>query len=169
MTIHQFIEETSREWVTDFIANRIDTLRTKKIKATGELARSMEYEIRQSAVAEGVELLLAFEEYGRLVDMRRINPHEVGRSTIEALIGYVKEKGVQNFVRGFTRRRKYLPKSREKLLQQIAWGIAKKRARGKRKRKAWYNRAKSAGITDLYNQIAAGLLGWTAEEMNKQF
>lgn len=167
--IHDFIDEELLFWVQKFIHDRIATLRAKGMERTGQLSDSFEYEIKQAAFAEGRMLLLAFEDYGRIRDMRRIKPHEVGRDTVESLIGWVKQVGVEKFVRGFKRRRKYLPKSNDKLMRQIAWGIAKKRATGKRKRKRWYNQQKSAAINELFNEVVAKMPELVSENIAQQF
>lgn len=165
--MEEFLQSTLTDWAEDFIKNRAAELRNKKATATGTLTDSMRIESNRQALGEAAAVSVIFQDYGRILDMRRINPHEPGEDMIDNLIEWVRAKGVEKFARGFQRRRGYLPRSNEKLMQQIAWGIARKRGGGKNKRKVWWNKSKSAAVTDLYNAVAEGLLNVTAEEMKE--
>lgn len=167
--LKRYAEETAEAWVQDFIRARVAYLRKKFVKASGNLERSMQYEINSRAVKEAVTLLLAFEDYGRIIDMRRIAQHDPGRDMIEEIKAWVRDKGVGAFMRGYKRRRKYIPQNNERLLSSIAWGIAKQRAQGKRRRKRWYNKQKSGALTDLLNKLAAGLPDTVGPDLVKQF
>lgn len=165
-TLNDFINTTAEAWAAEFIQQRIAALERRKAVATGNLTRDMRYELTRQAVNEASRIVMIFEGYGRILDMRRINPHTPGEEMINNLIEYVKAKGVQNFKR--TRSKRFQPKTETKLIRDIAWGIARKRAKGKQRRKVWWAKSKSAAITDLFNQIAAGMLDITADEVVKE-
>ena len=129
----------------------------------------MQYEINRQAVAEVAEVLMAFETHGRFIDMKRLNHDVWGRNALDRVMAWVQRNGVDNFVKGYLRRRKYLPKTRQKLLQSIAWGIMVRRSQGKFKRRKWYNRSKSAAINDLFNEVASKLPTFVGNEIKKQF
>jgi hypothetical protein len=49
------------------------------------------------------------------------------------------------------------PVSDAAFLNRIAWGIVKKRATGKYRRRRWWNPSKTAAVTELLNKVAAAL------------
>jgi len=128
----------------------------------------MEFEVIEQSFRGTVDMLLQFEAYGRYIDMRRLQPPAGGADYIEGLQEWIREKGLeQKFIRGYMRRRK-LKKVPDRVLNSIAWGIAIKRAKGKVRRRPWYNKSKSAAISDLFNQVAAGLPDIVGPEVAKQ-
>ena len=87
---------------------------------------------------------------------------------IAALEDWIVRKGLeQKFLRSFMAKRR-LKKVPPNVLNQIAWGIAVRRSNRYRRRQ-WWNKPKSAAITDLYNRVAAGLPDIVAEEIKKGF
>ena len=102
--------------------------------------------------------------------MKRLKPAKGGGDYIEGLIQWIKERGLEEqFVRRYMRRRR-LKKVPARVLNQIAWGIAIKRSsRSRTRRRAWYNKPKSAAITELFNQVAANMPEQVADEIKKTF
>ena len=102
-------------------------------------------------------VLIAFEENGRFIDMRRLQPGPAGTDYIANLIRWIEEKGLkEKMISNYVSRRK-LKKVPERVLSYIAFGMARKRFNGKYKRTRWYNKAKSRQISQLYDDILAGL------------
>lgn len=163
-----FIEGESRRWVEEFIAGRRAFLRTRKITASDRLIESFAQEITSTLEGQWrTELLLEFEEHGRFIDMR-LKPAGGGGDYLAALEDWIVRKGLEEqFVRTFMARRR-LKKEPENVLRQMAWGIAVRRTQRYRRRQ-WYNKSKSAAITDLYNRVAAGLPDIVVEEIKKGF
>ena len=161
-----FIEAKMRTWSADYIASRRSALRQRKIEASGKLSAALEARINQAASREAIELLMSFPDYGRIIDQRKWNPAHGGKNYIELLEEWIKKKGEAKFIAGWQRKykRKKVPGN---VLNQIAWGIAIKRSKGRFRRKQWYNKSKSAAITDLFNQVAAGLPDITANQVTK--
>lgn len=145
------------QFAAEYIAGRVDFLRKKKIEASGALASSLAYELNRQARAEAVELLLAFEESGRFIDMKRLRPSEGGGNYIAALEAWISHKGLADrFTRKFMD--KYgLNKPPANVLNKIAWGIATVRGGGKVRRRAWYSKSRAGAVSDLYNRVAAML------------
>jgi len=155
--ILQFLEQEATAWASEFVRDRVAFLRRRKIEATGELIRSLEFEVTAQAGRSVVELLLAFEESGRFIDMRRLQPPEGGADYIAALINWIQRKGLaEKFTRGYVRRRN-LKQAPDRVLTYIAFGIARKRFNGKYRRRRWYNKNKSRSLSDLVNRIAANM------------
>lgn len=165
--IQSFIQEELVQLAQVFIRERVASLKARKIVASADLVNSFAYELNSQAKAEAVELLMAFEEHGRFIDMRRLKPPtEFGNPYINLLEEWIRKRGwEQKFIDGFMRRRKLrqVPKN---VLNMIAWGIAIKRSNGKFRRKRWWNAPKTAFISDAFNQIAAALPDIVSQSMN---
>ena len=169
MTIEEFLKKELEAWAVQFIQDRRAFLRRRKIRASGELDRSLETEVLGQAQREAVELLLAFEEHGRYIDMRRMQPPAGGGDYIFLLQQWIKKRGFEKeFIEKYMRRRK-LRKVPRDVLNRIAWGIAVKRSNGRYRRRRWYNKPKSARITGLFNQVAANLPEIVADNITDQF
>jgi hypothetical protein len=130
------------------------------------LAESLRYEIEETKGADALSILIEFNDYGRMIDMRRISHDEWGRNAIDRVEKWVIAKGVQRFVPGFLERRK-LKSPPVNVINQIAWGILASRSGGKFRRRPWWNKAQSGGISDLYNQVSASLPRAAASEIAK--
>jgi len=162
-----YIEGKLQRWAVDYIASRRAALRQRKIDASGYLNASLEAGINRAASREAIELLMSFPDYGRIIDQRKVKPARGGKDYIELLEDWIKKKGEAKFISGWQRRNKAkkIPKN---IVNRLAWGIAIKRSGKRFRRKQWYNKSKSAAITDLFNQVAAGLPELTANQMKKQ-
>ena len=158
------ISDEALEFVQGFVEQRRSALKKRK-NTTGTLAASLEYDVVKKATEDAASILIAFEDYGRIIDMKpsSIQHDAWGRNAIDRLADWVARKGVNKFIEGYLKNRKYPPREYQKLLLSIAWGIAIKRTEGKFKRKVWWNKAKTAGIANLANQIAASLPDKTSE------
>jgi hypothetical protein len=156
--IRDFIEAELTQLAQAFIVQRTAALRSRKISASDALAQSLEYEVTQIAQREAVELLIAFEEHGRFIDMKRLKPPtNFGNAYINMLEEWIRARGwEQKFIAKFVKDRN-LRKPPRNVLNQIAWGIAIKRGYGKTRKRKWYNKPKSAFVSELFNTIAAGL------------
>lgn len=165
--LNDYTEETLRGWAVDFRIGRIAWLRGRNISATGALASSIAESISREEGA--VTLEMSFEDHGRYIDMKQssISHDKWGRDGIKRLEAWVRKQGIQKFKAGYLRKRKYLPKGEQKLVNSIAWGIAINRTNGKFRRRPWYNKPKSAAITELYNQVAAGMLDLVADNVTE--
>ena len=167
--LREYIHAEAQAWVADWVARRRAVLAKRGINASGELIRSMEYaavQVFNQAITNTIEI--AFDEHGRYVDMRRLNVPEGGVDYIQNLAAWIVKKGLYDrFVQGYIQRRK-LKKAPPSVLNNMAWAIAIKRRKTRRPR-AWYNKSKSAAITDLFNQVAAGMPQLVSDEIKKGF
>ncbi len=162
------IEGIMEEWAAEFISGRAAFLRKRKIQASGELINSLESEVNRAAAKEVAEVLISFTEHGRYLDMK-MNPPGGGEDYVGLIVNWIKEKGFeQKFISRYMEQRR-LKKVPEKVLVYIAWGIVRKRTSGKFRRKAWWNKAKTGAIADLYNQVAANIPDKISEQIQNQF
>jgi hypothetical protein len=166
--INEYLQAEGQAFCVEFIRDRAAALRQRKTDASGELSRSLEYQVRAQAMNAGVEVLIAFEEHGRYIDMRRLQPGSAGADYLTRLIKWIEEKGLkEKMIQGYMRRRK-LKKVPERVMTYLAFGIVKKRFNGKYRRTRWYNKAKSRQITELFDDILAGLPAVVMEELKAE-
>lgn len=168
--LQQHIEEVSRTWVQEYIRNRVAVLSKRKISATGELATSMQYTLTNAVQGAVVAMLdLSFQDQMRWLDMKNLNVPAGGLSYIDDLAAWVVRKGLSSkFIADYVSKRR-LRKPPQNVLNQIAWGIARKRSIAYKRRPVAYSKSKSAAITDLFNQVAAGLPEIVAQEIKAGF
>ena len=166
--IKAFLEKTMLTWAAEFIKERKDELRRKKIEASGDLIKSLEAKINKDVSAQATEILLMFPDYGRIVDMKNTDPANGGEDTLEGIERWINKKGKAKFISAWQKKymRKTVPAN---VVNQIAWGILIKRAKGKNRRRNWYNKPKGVAITDLYNRVVAGLPEMTGKQVAKSF
>lgn len=165
----QYLEVQGIEWARQFIAGRASWLAKKNIRATGELISSLQSEVISTLEgAARTRLEIAFNEYGRYVEMKGIRPPAGGSDYIAAIEAWIDQKGLrQKMLESYLRKRKVrrLP---ENILNQLAWSVAISRHQ-RYKRRQWYNKPKSASITDLFNRVAANLPDLVAREIKNAF
>jgi hypothetical protein len=169
--IKSFIQSELQLLAQEFIKQRVAALQSRKIVASGDLKNSMEFEIINQAKGEAIEMLLAFEEHGRYIDMRTLKPPtNFGNPYISLIEEWIRKRGwEQKFTDKFMANRPHLRKVPKNVLNQIAWGIAVKRGNGKYRRKKWWNASKTAFISDTFNQIAAGIPDIAAKTIKEAF
>jgi hypothetical protein len=167
--LNDFLLVELEQFAQDFIQDRATSLRSRGAVASRGLVNSLSYEARASAVNAGVEALISFEEHGRYIDMRSLQPAEGGADYISNLISWIEAKGLADqFITKYVTDRN-LQKVPENVLRHIAFGIAKKRSQGKYKRTQWYNKAKTAQISALYDSILINIPDVLVEELKKGF
>lgn len=144
------------EWAAGFVRGRVQYL-SSRISRSGVLQQSVQAEVVRQAKREAVEALISFEEYGRFIDMKPTAQDKYGRQAVLRIQDWAERIGLDKFERGFIKRYGRRPASDEKFLNRIAWGIMKKRATGKYRRRRWWNSSKTAAVTELLNKVASAL------------
>jgi hypothetical protein len=167
--LNDYLRAELEQFCAEFVRDRAAALRQRGASASGDLARSLEYEVRAQAMDAGVQAMVAFEEHGRFIDMRRLQPAEGGADYIQNIIQWIKDKGLEEkMIEGYTSKRN-LTKLPDRVLTFIAFGIARKRFNGKYKRTRWYNKSKTAKISALYDEVLAGMPDVVLEELKNGF
>lgn len=164
-----FIESQSREWVEQYIQERKSVLEKRKILASGELRDSFAFSLTKrlnESVTNAIEL--EFNEYGRFIEMKRLNVPGGGEEYLNALAAWIIKKGLQDkMTQGFVAKRN-LRAAPPNVLRSLAWAIAVNRTK-KYRRRSWYAKSKSAAVTDLFNRVAAGIPDIVLDELKKAF
>ncbi len=120
------------EEVGDYAARALGLLsqaiQAKGLVLTEELLRSLQSQVVQASAQHVASMGIAFEQYGRIKDMKGINRTKA--PPIEEIEAYVKKVGLSKFdyIPGYTNRSKVMPVS-ARAINRIAWGIARARFR----------------------------------------
>ncbi len=156
------------DWAATFLEQRSRALDQRKISASGSLKESLGYDVQAGAEGAAVRILIAFNDAGRIVEMRRINHDKWGRNAVTRVEDWIRTRGVERFVPGFMK--KYQLKNAPKdFINRAAWGILVARSGGRFRRRTWWNKPKSASITNLYNQVALAAIDETAKGVKEAF
>lgn len=164
MTLNESLNRVLVEWSQNFLRKRISDAKLIG-KASGQGGRSFNYSIIKSATSDLVVALFQFEAYLRFADMRKLNWEK--EPPLESIIEWVRKKGIENFVDGFSKKNR-VPSSDVQLLNKISWGIKiKKKKTSKRKRIRWYNKQKEKDISQLYSDLLDTAAEFTLKEISK--
>jgi hypothetical protein len=148
MDIRDSINEILEDFAVEFIRNRKDDARKADLVASKDLVRSFKGDVQKATASDLAKAFIAFQGYGRYFDLKRVR--RTRQIPIKELEQWIKEVGVSQFIPKFTRKYK-LPTSNQRLINQIAWGIAKKKRRHKRRR--WYSKNRESDIGRLYRNL----------------
>lgn len=161
-----FINEVLRIWASNLIRERIAAVRKEEAIASKELLQSYEFEIRKATIAQAGAALIAFEQQGRFLDMKRID-RGTNQLPIDEIKKWIKDVGLSSF--------RFLPSDGQntlvgdRLLNEMAWGIVKKTQKKKRSKKK--RRKLGVGfedsLSDLIDELREGFLDRTVEEIKE--
>lgn len=161
MTPEQVIKDTLREWTAEFLEKRKAAAQRRGFSQDGELLRSFGSREKQGADI-GVEIF--FSTYGRFMDMRSLGWTKM--PPVEDIKEWIRKKGPDNFMPAYRQVRKYIPQDPERMINDMAWGIAigllKKNTIKSRR---WYNRPAYKGIQVLYRRLLDNLSDFSREEI----
>ena len=153
--LQSFILAEMKLWARFFIMRRWKYLEAKHLKDTGGLINSLQAETQ--AKGEAIQCLLAFEEYGRYLDMKTQRPDTFGQPYIQALKEWIEARSwKQEAIDAYVHWRKLRTVPTD-VLNSIAWGIAMTQ-KGKRSRqRSWYLKPQKQAIEQLFDRLITGL------------
>lgn len=158
--INAFINKELGEWAVYVLQRLAEQIKKKNLILSGDLLKSLQYELLKASAENVAHLKLAFESSGRHKDMKTVYDDKM--PPIDAMEDFIRKVGLQNF--------KYLPYRKGKkvptesiIINRLAWGIAKSRlAQNTTKPKKWFSRPFYGSInvlienlTTKYGEIAA--------------
>lgn len=167
--LREYLEVQGIAWAKEFIAGRKAWLESKGVRASGELIRSLQAEVTstlEQAAQQRIEI--SFSTHGRYVEIPTLKPPAGGSEYISALEVWIEKKGLRDRMTQRFLQQRNLRTAPPSLLNQLAWSIAISRSKRYRRRQ-WYNKPKSAAITELYNRVAANLPDLVAQEIGAAF
>lgn len=169
-TITEYLEVQGLAWAKEFIAYRKQWLQSKGITVTNELINSLQEEVTSNLEgAAKTRIEIAFKEYGRYIEIRNLKAPAGGQEYIQALEDWIEAKGLRQRFTNRLVQRKRLKAVPDNVLNQLAWAIAISRNTRIKRRRQWYNKPKSASITELYNRVAANLPDLVMQEIKHAF
>ncbi len=168
-TEYEFVYTVLTEFSQRLIEQRKRNVRKEKAISSRELLESYDYEITRSTLAQTASALIAFEEYGRFLDMKRVNRRSsmIPIADIEAWLldgGLAKFRSLPADAQGRT------AATHRKLLLDLAWGVSRniqKRGRYKRKKRRKLQTGIESLLARLINELSEGYLDRTVEEIKE--
>jgi hypothetical protein len=170
MTKEDIINEIMQQWLDEFIGDLEQRAKDKLPQGTGEGASSFSASMVRASLNQAAVASVAFKDYLRLFDMRRVEREKgFGPDEMERIKEWIKKKGIQSFMKGYPYPTTYKFKPgnvpEKTILNNIAWGISRKKKRIKRRR--WYNKMKGSQIYELYFKLLDELMPVMLEEAKK--
>lgn len=157
--LNQVTNEILLEWAAEFVRYRKEAVRKAKLFRQGELEASFEQEVIRAAANEVATAIFAFEEYGRILDMKKLKRNQ--QMPVNEIEDWVKKVGVDKFRSVFAKKRK-LPVSNDRLANMVAWGIVKS---GKRRRRRWYSKGREPSFGVLYERLREAYMEVSLDEL----
>lgn len=152
------IEQIAKAWQMPVLQKLVANIKQKKLISSRDLLNSLSSETLANLSSAMVTISFAFEDYGRYNDMKRLKWSE--QPPIEDIIEWVKKKGIQSF-----KDRAPKPnKPTERRLNEIAWGIARKKlATQKYKSRPWFQSTFYKSLNALQEELMLGIADRTIE------
>lgn len=150
--LDQLIEAELRDWAAEVLRVLAFQIQKRQLVLTGDLLRSLQYDVLRASAEGTMRLRLMFEESGRIKDMKNVRYKKL--PPISKLEEYVKEIGLANFkfVPGYTNSGRIPTESQA--INRIAWGIAvSKRRQNKQVPKKWFAKPFYSMLTPLIRNL----------------
>jgi hypothetical protein len=164
----KYIQSKAAEFGKNYAASRIAFLQKRKITVTDELINSIATETKIIFDRATVETVIAFEEHGRYIEMKGLNPSDGGADYLLAVEAWIKKRGWDKFEKKFEAKYGEVL-NQYKGIRRLAWGIIRNRNKKKFKPKRWHTRARAAQVGELYNSILAGMGDIVTNEIKGAF
>lgn len=173
MTKQDIINEVLEDWATQFL-RKLESSAASRLRAdTGQGLGSFDTQVVRAQVRDGVQVTAAvmagFNEYLRYFDMSTKNLHrdrDLSPEGMERMRDWVR-RNLDKLIGGYRGQTTYklkpgnVPETR--IINNIAWGISKKRTRIKRQQ--WYVKLKATEQYKLYYRLLDELMPVMMEEM----
>lgn len=168
--LQNYLEIQGLAWAREFIDGRKKWMAAKGIRVSSELINSLQEEVSSTLdTAARTRIEIAFKEYGRFLDMKNLKAPAGGAEYIGALEQWIEQKGLRTRFTNRLMQQRGLRTAPANILNQLAWSVAISRHTRAKRRRQWYNKPKSAAITELYNRVAANLPELVAQEIKNAF
>jgi hypothetical protein len=170
MTKEDVINRVLEEWLDEFVGDLQARARERVPQASGEGAASFNSSMVRASLNQAAVASVAFREYMRLFDMRKVERSKnLGPEGIERIKRWIQKKGISNFMSGYKYPTTYKFKPgtvpEKTILNNIAWGISRKKKRIKRRQ--WYNKMKGSQVYSLYFKILDEVMPILLEEAKR--
>lgn len=162
----QTFEEIARLYEIDTVERLIKSAKRKKLVNTKQLLDSLDSETRSDLARISTSIHFAFEEHGRYLDMKKI--FYDSQPPVEKILEWVKSRGLAFFGEDPNRYKNKL-KTDERRMNEIAWGIARKRAKQKRfqQNRRWFQSNFYKSLNALQEELLLGVADRSIEEIKE--
>lgn len=170
MDYSAIINPIIEQWTTEFIMDLQDRAKDRLGNDTGAGPKSIDAAVLKASAQSSAQIIIAMNDHLRLYDMRNAKrDRNLAPQEVEDIKSWIERKGVSNFLSGYkysttkTKGGLTSPVSIKRIINNIAWGISKKKKKIKRKR--WYNKYKGKQIYRLYSQLLDAVLNANMEDI----
>lgn len=161
----EFINFTLQNWGDLAIDKLQQQIAQKKLVLSGDLQRSLEFEVLKASSGQIAKLLLAFEDAGRFKDMKGLNRTKM--TPVKVMEEYVRKVGWNKFkyVPGFQSKKRIPTESQA--INAIAWGLSRNSLTKKHKPKRWFAKPFYGTINNLITQLLEGYQEFSADAITQ--
>lgn len=158
------IEEIANHFAIETVQTLISNLRKKKLVTSRDLINSLTVESRSDLAKIAHSMAFAFEEYGRYHDMK--SNRWTAMPPIDKIKEWVLDKGLNAFGADPNPYKKK-QKSKERRLNEIAWGVARNKLLKKNsfKKRLWFQSPFYKALAQLELELSLGIMDRSLEEM----
>jgi hypothetical protein len=170
--IEELVKEELADWAVGIIAFLQEKMQDRDLVLSGELYKSLRFEVLRGAAESAAQLRIIFQDSGRIRDMRRVQykklpPIKVREDYVTAVGGSSAFKYVPGYKTGGR-----IP-TESVAVNRIAWGIAtSKLKRNKTKPKKWFAKPFYQQVGVLIDQLmdvySSAALKSLSSEFNQQ-
>jgi hypothetical protein len=168
--IQQITEEFAQELITD-----LQAAAQKVGKDTGSGQQSFDADVLKGLSSSAAVVITQFQSHMRLYDMRKVvRTSGLDPRGISAIKEWIERKGVSSFLKGYTQKTEvrqkggaFVPVPITRIINNIAWGISRKKKPLKRKK--WYNQKKGSSIYALYAKLVDGVIENSLKEAKETY
>jgi hypothetical protein len=149
----RILDEELGNYSARALAELAVAIQKKELVLTQDLLQSLRSEVVAASARHVASMGIAFEEYGRIRDMKGITRKKA--PPLEAIEAYVEKVGIDqfNYVPGY--RYGQFPLTKAVALNRIAWGIARAKLRDNSqvRPKAWFAKTFYSSINRLIDAV----------------
>jgi hypothetical protein len=161
----RILDEELGNYAARALAELAAAIQKKGLVFTEELLQSLRSEVVAASVRHVASMGIAFEEYGRIRDMKGTNRSKA--PPIAEIEAYVKKVGIEkfNYVPGYGFRSR--PVGLGRTLNRIAWGIARAKLRDNSqvRPKAWFAKTFYSSINRLIDGVTTRYAAQTGQHI----
>lgn len=145
-----FVNTVLLRFAKELIKLRIENVEKTKSIASRGLLNSHRYEIRKATIQQAAQAIFSFQEHGRFLDMRRIN--RINQRPVDEIKEWIKTIGLEAFKKLPSAPEGKEPIGQDEILNDLAWGIVKKKKKRRRRRKL------QKGFQDVLDDLTDDLM-----------
>ena len=161
----EVLERAGEYFALETVGAFARSLRRQKLINTKQLLQSLGSQNRTDLARVVHSISFAFEQYGRYLDMK--NKRWSTPPPIEKILDWVKNIGIEGFGAD-PRPNKFKPKTPERRMNEIAWGVAISMARRRTdKGRPWFSKNFYKSLNALQEELLLGIGDRTIEQMQE--